>query len=274
MESFEDIKTAPAASRRHPEDSNASDDESDSEIENLNSGYEEENNIDRIPGSGPADMPVFKNTSQLAQGSYQTGVKGVLADAQSYESARRREQKARTQSNYGGYTAQPEPPAPAVSKDRSSDVESGDEDFVRTWRKNRLQELKSGVATTRRQSPSKRNYGRVEHVDASGYLDAVEKVSSDTIVVVTIYNDQSSESRFVEDCLNTLARRYTTTRFVKLHYTEAEMDVAVVPAILAYKDGDLFANLMRVVDEVPPGRSLSADSLELVLRRANVLHKE
>ena len=71
----------------------------------------------------------------------------------------------------------------------------------------------------------------------------------------------------MEDCLNTLARRYATTRFVKLHHNEAEMDVAVVPAVLAYKGGELFANIMRIVDEIPSGRSLSTDSLELVLRR-------
>jgi hypothetical protein len=169
--------------------------------------------------------------------------------------------------------------------DRGSDDGSGDDDdFVRTWRKNRLQELRTGVATTRRQSPSKRKYGRVESVDAAGYLDAVERVSSETIVVVTVYNDevntvplfsknlfltfsQSDESRFVEDCLNTLSRRYITTRFVKLHHVEAEMESSVVPAVLAYKGGELFANIMRIVDEIPPGRNLSAESLELVLRR-------
>lgn len=45
------------------------------------------------------------------------------------------------------------------------------------------------------------------------------------------------------------------------------MDAEVTPAILAYKGGDLFATIMRVVDEIPPGRSLSSDSLELVLKR-------
>jgi hypothetical protein len=52
-----------------------------------------------------------------------------------------------------------------------------------------MQELRTGIATQRRQSPSKRKYGRVETVDAAGYLDAIEKVSSETVVVVTIYND-------------------------------------------------------------------------------------
>ena len=85
------------------------------------------------------------------------------------------------------------PPAEMDSRtplNANSDPESGDEeDFVRTWRKNRMAELRNNTSTTRRKSPSKRKYGRVEVVDAGGYLDAVEKISPETIVVVTIYSD-------------------------------------------------------------------------------------
>ena len=52
-----------------------------------------------------------------------------------------------------------------------------------------------------------------------------------------------------------------------MHHTEAEMDVDVVPAILAYRGGELFHSIMSVVDEIPSGRSLSTESLELVLQR-------
>lgn len=45
------------------------------------------------------------------------------------------------------------------------------------------------------------------------------------------------------------------------------MEASVVPAVLAYKAGELFANIIRIVDEIPPGRNLSTDSLELVLRK-------
>lgn len=55
-----------------------------------------------------------------------------------------------------------------------------------------MAELKAAASTTRRQSPSKRNYGRVEPVDAVGYLDAIEKVSKDTVVVVIVYSDSVS----------------------------------------------------------------------------------
>lgn len=45
------------------------------------------------------------------------------------------------------------------------------------------------------------------------------------------------------------------------------MSPAAVPAILAYKAGDLIANLVSIIDEIPAGRDLSTSSLEFVLKR-------
>lgn len=122
-------------------------------------------------------------------------MKGVIADAKSYESARRKKVRVRPESSYGGFvTHQQANPTTPLNRSRSEGESEEEEDFVRTWRKNRMQELRTGQATTRRQSPSKRKYGHVEAVDANGYLDAVEKVSSETVVVVTIFNEEVSTS--------------------------------------------------------------------------------
>ena len=45
------------------------------------------------------------------------------------------------------------------------------------------------------------------------------------------------------------------------------MNPVAIPAILAYKAGELIANLVSVVDEIPPGRNMSTSSLELVLKQ-------
>lgn len=71
----------------------------------------------------------------------------------------------------------------------------------------------------------------------------------------------------VENALSNLARKHDFTRFVKLSYQEAEMDPVGAPAILAYQAGELVANLVSVVDELPTGRDLSVSSLENVLQR-------
>ncbi|KAF8454299.1 thioredoxin-like protein, partial [Terfezia claveryi] len=205
--------------------------------------------------------------------SFAQGVKGVIADAFSFEAAKRREMRLimerQQKQDYS-------PPSTGHQRGRSigSPNLSDSDELMIQWRKNRMAELKAAAASTRKQSPSKRSYGRVEPVDANGYLDAIEKVSKDTVVVVVVYSDRSTECSFALDCLGTVAKRYPTTRFVKLHHTEAEMDGEVVPAILAYKAGDLFNSVMRVVDEIPSGRSLSTESLELVLLKQRIIFKD
>jgi hypothetical protein len=87
----------------------------------------------------------------------------------------------------------------------------------------------------------------------------------------TNINPQSTVSSIVEDCLANLARKHEFTHFVKLSYLEAEMDPVSIPAILAYKGGELIANLVNVVDEIPAGRDMSASSLESILRTHKVL---
>jgi hypothetical protein len=78
---------------------------------------------------------------------------------------------------------------------------------------------------------------------------------------------QSEVSVMVEDCVRELSRIHNTTRFIKLHYVEAEMEVAGVPALLAYRGGDKFAGLVPVMDEIPDEAELSAVTLGAVLQR-------
>lgn len=71
----------------------------------------------------------------------------------------------------------------------------------------------------------------------------------------------------MEDSLSALARKHDTTRFIKLSYEEADLDVMTVPAVLAYKGGELIANLVSVIDQIPPDRDMSAASMELLLQQ-------
>lgn len=71
----------------------------------------------------------------------------------------------------------------------------------------------------------------------------------------------------VEEQMREVARRNDTTRFVKLHYEDAEMEVAGVPAVIAYRNADKFAGLVPLMDELPEDSELTAVSLETVFRR-------
>ncbi|KAJ5587370.1 uncharacterized protein N7459_003135 [Penicillium hispanicum] len=222
-----------------------------------------------------------------------TGPKGVIADAQAFERARKKSFR-RTLLGVAGFdpngpafglgkSTREEPPAPV--SEGSSGSEDDEERFMRKWRASRMQELQS--RSMRRLSPRGRVYGRVDNVDAAGYLDAIEKVTPDAVVVVCIYDPnvsvstrfhlfvlldriltllQSDESAIVEECLVNIARRQTTTRFIKLHREIAEMDHIKAPALLAYRGGEVFATIVDILRNIPKGRSCSADSLEDLLK--------
>ena len=68
---------------------------------------------------------------------------------------------------------------------------------------------------------------------------------------------QSNTSAAVEDRLANIAQKHITTRFVKLDQEIAEMEHVDVPAILAYRAGDVFATLS----------GCRPDGLEVMLRR-------
>lgn len=128
-----------------------------------------------------------------------TGPKGVIADARSFETAKKRSfrqtlhafSSAQSALLLGGNK-----PKKQYEREKSAspDISADDEEdeFMRSWRAKRLDELANmnQDLRTRRQSPSQRKYGTLLAVDPSGYLDAVEKVPSDTTVVVLIYDDE------------------------------------------------------------------------------------
>ncbi|KLJ09522.1 hypothetical protein EMPG_15048 [Blastomyces silverae] len=253
----------------HPEDRLASDNDSnlspsddEESLTYLHSDTETDTSHTMISKSAGYHLPttVFEAN---------TGPKGVIADAQSYERAKKRSFR-RTFMNVAGldYTSfsnstKEEPDTRPAKEASPPPDETEDERFMRKWREARMLELQR--KNKRRVSPSKRRYGTVEVVNANGYLDAIEKVTPDTVVVVCIYDPESPESNIVEDCLTTVARKQATTRFVKLHYEIAEMEHVTAPALLAYKNGDVFATIVDIFHQLPSGRDCSSASLEDLL---------
>ena len=71
----------------------------------------------------------------------------------------------------------------------------------------------------------------------------------------------------IEDCVRTLAKKHGNTRFVRLHYQDAEMEPAGVPAIIAYRGGEKFGGLVPVMEEMPDDAELSSLTLEAVMLR-------
>ena len=255
-----------------------------------------------------ASATYFPSSTQI---DANTGPKGVIADARSFEDARKRSFR---QTLYSFAESAPFKRLNATPREKSKSpspdptVDEDDDEFMRQWRQNRIEELSSTKqeVRTRRSSPSKRRYGTVVTVDPAGYLDAVEKVSAETIVVVLIYDEQvrrylpdeilrlvqlsmsmschvpksfgsfltvkqSDQCCKVEDALRQLAKQNITTRFVRLHYQDAEMDEIAVPGVLAYRGGECFANLVSFMSELPNKDSITTSSVRAVLQRYVVM---
>ncbi|KAJ5629677.1 hypothetical protein N7528_003334 [Penicillium herquei] len=235
----------------------------------VDSSDEDDNYDDDDMVSSTTNYHVPKTTFEA-----NTGPKGVIADAQAFERARKKSFRrtllsaAGLDSNSPAFGAS-NPEVVAPTTDASSGSDDDEERFMRKWRQSRMQELQN--RSNRRPSPRGRHYGTVDNVDAAGYLDAIEKVTSDAVVVVCIYDPNSDESAIVEECLNTIARRQTSIRFVKLHRDIAEMDHIQAPALLAYRGGEVFATLVDILRNIPRGRPCSANSLEDLLKLHRVL---
>ncbi|KAL5347867.1 hypothetical protein ACLOAV_007278 [Pseudogymnoascus australis] len=163
--------------------------------------------------------------------------------------------------------------APSGGADALEALED-DEEFLEKWREERRKELERDGSDirNRRTSPSVRRYGRFDEVDALGYLDAIEKVGRETVVVVFVYDIECEVSLVIEEAITPLVATHPEIHFVKVHYDDIEFDNAGVPAILAYKQqGELFANLTYIIDEIPENTNFDTQALKNVLRKHKVL---
>jgi hypothetical protein len=149
----------------------------------------------RVPALNHASSLEMKLPPVSFDSGRATGVKGVIADARSYEQARKSKwmNRVRTarRSIFGMDSL-------ASGGTKSESEQSGDdndeESFLREWRDSRRRELeeeaRGGAVRNRRTSPSVRMFGRLEEVDAMGYLDAIEKVGREVTVVVFVYDHE------------------------------------------------------------------------------------
>lgn len=191
----------------HPEDASRSDTESESDNDRtttrtaVQSDPDDDDDDETLHNM--ATMATTRTAYHLPSTLFDanTGPKGVIADAQSFERAKKKSfRRTLIDLTNGAYNTitlgsksnnslqpQKENLSSSLSSSGSSDGED-EEEFMRLWRQKRIQEMNAGAV--RRQSPSKRKYGSLDAVDAEGFLDAVEKVPEETVVVVCIYDPE------------------------------------------------------------------------------------
>ncbi|CAO2655422.1 Nn.00g104860.m01.CDS01 [Neocucurbitaria sp. VM-36] len=253
---------------RHPEDRHDDSDLSDPESAGAADDYRETIDTDDeldIPTDMRANyyMPSLRSEAN-------TGPKGVIADARAFEQAKKQARRYTWKKN----SAPTQYSVTAYHDERGSSDEE-DDSFLRGWRQDRLRELQNAGQRirSRTNSPSRRIYGGMPLVDGEGYLDAVEKTASGTVVVVFVFDHESKkdDDAHVEACMREVAKRNDTVRFVKLPNEIAEIQGAGLPAVLAYNGGEKFADVMALKDILPHDTDMTAISIETLLRQQRIL---
>jgi hypothetical protein len=196
QDEFNALFPTSGSSRAHPEDeaANSSDhsDHSANDEPTAQSGYvQDEDAIDSATNGRMKSTYFIPKLRSEAN----TGPKGVIADAQAFEQAKKQHRFSFARKNRKSTSPSGIPSDPAAlphayrSEDYERSSEEEDDDgFMARWRERRLQEL-AEKRFGRNVSPGSRKiWGTLQKVDAEGYLDAIEQVSKNTVVVVFIYD--------------------------------------------------------------------------------------
>ncbi|KAI8931874.1 hypothetical protein NX059_010778 [Plenodomus lindquistii] len=273
QDEFNELVRDKDSENRHPEDRHNDSDNSDPDSPGADNDYRETIDTDDELDI-PADMRANYYMPSL-RSEANTGPKGVIADAQAFEQAKKQARRFTWKAKNAAAANQNYNVTTTWQDEKSSDEES-DDSFMRAWRDQRLKELQNvgERIRSRTNSPSRRIYGGMPLVDGLGYLDAVDKTASSTVVVVFIRprDPDHFTANDAERCMHDAARRNDTVRFVMMYGDDCDMDDDdVLPAVLAYKGGDKIATLLPVVQLLPKDSELSAVSLETLFRQHRIL---
>lgn len=168
---------------RHPEDRHDDSDHSEKDSTGPDHYPEKQDTDDEL--DIPKDMRSNYYLPSI-RSEANTGPKGVIADAHAFEKAKKQARRFTWRKS--------SPPNAYVSPfndEKASSEDENEEGFLQKWREARLRELQNAGQRIRSRttSPTRRIYGNLTAVDGEGFLEAIEKVPRDTVVVVFIYDD-------------------------------------------------------------------------------------
>jgi hypothetical protein len=211
QDEFNELMRDKGREDRHPEDRHDDSDHSEPDSPGAADDY-----LEKIDTDDELDLPRDMRSNNYYMPSLRseanTGPKGVIADAQAFEQAKKQAKRftwKKTQSEQPQYNV-----TAWHDKDASSE-EDGEDSFMKEWRAARLRELQNvgQRIRSRTNSPSRRVYGNFPLVDAEGYLDALDKSSPETTVVVFVYSNEvcsQSDNACVQPL--TISRRVSQQR--------------------------------------------------------------
>jgi hypothetical protein len=142
----------------------------------------------------------YRSTIPTTRYQANTGVKGVIADAQHWQDSCRNQRSSNRSTHDLSAKAQsltlddPATRLPGLDEDEEGALEDIDDDFMDRWRKSRIAELQNMSSRSGSQvdTGNRRLFGILTTVDGDAFLEAVDN-SQDGVVVVYIFDDQVSQ---------------------------------------------------------------------------------
>jgi len=112
-----------------------------------------------------------------------------------------------------------------------------DDRFLEDYRQQRIRELQQAQLRPR--------FGTVEDIRGSEFVAQVTNAGTDVWVVVHLYKDGHGGSALVGTCLEELARKYPSTKFLRIVSTDCipKYPDANLPTLLLYNDGTCVQHL-------------------------------
>ncbi|KAF9915868.1 Phosducin-like protein 2 [Lobosporangium transversale] len=235
----------------------------------------------RTGGKGGAGVGAGANKYPERDTGANTGPKGVIAD-QKYHHQQQLQKRLSSQQSYNARMLSKAPMTTTYRQDKErerqekkaqglldEDEEDEDEKALRELeeedqdekavleriRGSRLQDMswaakadKSGTGAS--SVRKKRVFGSLMEMNAAQYVNAIDMESKDVTVVIHIYSEYNPACKKLDGCLIQLAARYATTKFIRIKAREVDFDEEVSPTVLAYRAGDLIANLVMITHEL------------------------
>ncbi|XP_022829961.1 phosducin-like protein [Spodoptera litura] len=227
--------------------------EDEGESDDDRSGDEEGGEVTKSQVATNAEPPPINNWTGQASN---TGPKGVLEDWRRFkqlEAENRAELAKERIALAKKLTLTVKPEREAAQEKKKEEIEDElselmDEEFLLQYQKQRMEELMSQLQKVPK-------FGVLTTLNSQDeFLNAIDKEDPKVTVIIHIYNSSTRACETMDGCLNILATDYPTTKFCRIAADITGLSrhfrVDGVPALLAYKGGQIIGNFVQLATEL------------------------
>eukprot|EP01098_Paradermamoeba_levis_P007929 TRINITY_DN3304_c0_g7_i1.p1 TRINITY_DN3304_c0_g7~~TRINITY_DN3304_c0_g7_i1.p1 ORF type:complete len:289 (-),score=93.22 TRINITY_DN3304_c0_g7_i1:133-999(-) len=220
-----------------------------------------------------------------------TGPKGVLADyAEAKENLKKRMQREsekfwrdlektgiktkREQERDNKLYQQQKQLEDEFTEEDLEDLVKGDE-FFKKYMEQRRGEIYQTIQELKQDQNSYSvlpTFGFLRQIQVDEYLDEVDGEDSSVVVIIHLFENHIPPCKVLNQALQTLARKYYNTKFLKIISSEANknFDEIALPALLVYQGGQLVHTFLCLSDADELGKKFDPEDVEAYLFKAGV----